>query len=173
MDLTSSVRSREGPQNPTTRSGRCLVLSQASNRPRTRLELTRPHIAVGTRELRQHRIGGRHAKRSGRWRLPSSRERGVPFGQFKPAPASLSASPIHSPFQSLPPHSGGSLRGPAAQWLRQVRATARGHQVSGEVGDGTPWQQRATSLRQRTCPPPSLIGCASGTTPFRALINNK
>ena len=134
MDLTSSVRSREGPQNPTTRSGRCLVLSQTSNRPRTRLELTRPHIAVGTREPREHRIGGRHAKRSGRWRLPSSRGREVPSGQFKPAPASLSASPIHSPFQSLPPHSGGSLRGPAAQWLRQVRATARGHQVSGEVG---------------------------------------
>ena len=39
--------------------------------------------------------------------------------------------------------------------------------------DGTPWQQRATSPRQRTCPPPSLIGCASGTTPFRALIDNK
>ena len=25
---------------------------------------------------------------------------------------------------------------------------------------------------QRTCPPPSLIGCASGNTPSRALIDN-
>lgn len=123
-----------------------------------------PETRIGTREPHEHRIGGRHAKRSGRWRLPS--------GQFEPAPASLSASPTHSPFEPLTPHSGGSLRGPAAQWLRQVRATARGHQVSREVGAMGRPGSTATSRCQRTCPPPSLIGCASGNTPSRALIDN-
>lgn len=107
-----------------------------------------PETRIGTREPHEHRTGGRHAERRGRWRLPS--------GQFEPAPASLSASPTHSPFEPLTPHSGGSLRDPAAQWLRQVRATARGHQVSREVGAmGRPGsRQRRHHVSERALPRP-------------------
>lgn len=124
-----------------------------------------PETRIGTREPREDRIG--ELARETRWTVETT---------VRPVRTSPSQSQrqLHALTISVPPCAFRWLSPWPCSPMAQAGQSDSKRTPSFPRGrcDGTPWQRTATSSRRGACPPPSLIGCASGSTPSRALIDN-